>query len=129
VRKGKTGNANDDEKHWLDIYDEYIKEFGLGKLYNKMLEAMRKKAMLQCDYVKTRDKFKMTLIDMQIAKLEGMVANGGSGVTIEQTLIHLSKWMGQWINIKKIKAKEYFNLVREYERFNKETNGKTNKGK
>ena len=61
---------------------------------------------------------------MQITKLEGMMSNAGSGITIEQTLIHLSKWMGQWIDIKKIKAKEYFNLVREYERFNTKNNGK-----
>ena len=129
VRKGESGTATQDEKHWLDIYDQYIKEFGLGKLHIKMLEAMRKKALLQCEYVEKRDSFQMTLIDMQIAKLNGMMANAGSGITIEQTLIHLSKWMNQWIDIKKIKAKEYFNLVREHERFNTKSNGEKNKRK
>ena len=124
IRKGESGTNEQDEIHWLDIYDQYIKAFGLGKLHTKMLEAMRKKAILQCDYVKTRDAFKITLIDMQIVKLNGMLSNGGSGITIEQTLIHLSKWMGHWIDIKKIKAKEYFNLVREFERYNKQSNGK-----
>jgi hypothetical protein len=129
IRKGDSGTNEQDEIHWLDIYDQYIKEFGLGKLHTKMLEAMRKKALLQCDYVETRDSFKITLIEMQIVKLNGMLANAGSGITIEQTLIHLSKWMGHWINIKTIKAKEYFNLVREFERYNKESNGKKNNGK
>ena len=128
VRKSKSGTDKLDESHWLEIYDQYIKQFGLGKLHTKLLETMRKKALLQCEFVEKRDRFKMTLIDMQIAKLNGMMSNAGSGITIEQTLIHLSKWMGQWIDIKKIKAKEYFNLVREYERFNKQSNGE-NKSK
>ncbi len=128
VRKSKSGTNKLDESHWVEIYDQYIKEFGLGKLHTKLLEAMRKKAILQCEFVEKRDRFKMTLIDMQITKLNGMMANAGSGITIEQTLIHLSKWMGQWIDIKKIKAKEYFNLVREYERYNKQSNGE-NKSK
>ena len=83
VRKGESGTHELDETHWLDIYDQYIREFGLGKLHTKLLEAMRKKAILQCEYVEKRDKFKMTLIDMQITKLEGMMSNAGSGITIQ----------------------------------------------
>jgi hypothetical protein len=41
-------------------------------------------------------------------------------MTIEQTLIYISKWIGQWINPKQITAREYFNLLKEY--------GKANKG-
>ena len=90
VRKGDSGTSEQDEMVWMDIYDEYIKQFGLGKLHIK---------------------------------------NKGSGITIEQTLVHLSKWIGHWLNTKTLKAKEYFNLVREFERYNKQSNGEANKGK
>jgi hypothetical protein len=45
--------------------------------------------------------------------------NGGNGMTIEQSLIYLSKWMGSWINAKDISTKEYFNLMNEYGKENK----------
>jgi hypothetical protein len=48
-----------------------------------------------------------------------MLNNKGSGVTIEQSLIHLSKWLGSWINVKAITTKEYFNLIDEYGKENK----------
>ncbi len=129
VRKGDKGTTEQDDVVWMEIYDQYIKEFGLGKLHIKMLEAMKKKALLQLEYVKTRNAFQLTKIEMQITKLDGMLANKGSGISIEQTLVHLSKWIGQWLNTKKLTTREYFNLVREFERYNKQSNGEANKSK
>jgi hypothetical protein len=48
-----------------------------------------------------------------------MMANNGKGITIEQSLVHLSKWMGHWINSKNIITKDYFNLLTEYGKANK----------
>jgi hypothetical protein len=80
---------------------------------------MKKKALLEVDYILTRERFKLTEIEMQIANLDAMMMNGGNGMTIEQSLIHLSKWMGSWINAKDISTKEYFNLMNEYGKENK----------
>jgi hypothetical protein len=82
------------------------------------LEAMKKRAMLELEYVITGDRFKLTLIDMEIARIEQMVANAGTGMTIHQTLIHLSKWMGSFINTKNIMTREYFTLLNEYGKAN-----------
>jgi len=80
---------------------------------------MKKKAMLEVDYILTRERFKLTEIEMQIANLDAMMMNGGNGMTIEQSLIHLSKWLGSWVNAKEISTKEYFNLMNEYGKENK----------
>ena len=80
---------------------------------------MRKKALLEVDFIITRERFKLTEIEMQIANLDAMLMNKGSGVTIEQSLIHLSKWLGSWINVKTITTREYFNLMEEYGKENK----------
>ena len=120
VRKTKEGNANNDIEAWTKVHDSYIEEFGLSEVYKKMLDAMRKKALIELDYVITGDRFKLTEAEIQAAKLQSMMANGGNGMTIEQTLIYISKWIGQWINPKQITAREYFNLLKEY--------GKANKG-
>jgi len=114
----KSGTDEMDLEHWLKIYDEYINEFGLNKMYLKLLKAMQKRALLECDFIITRNRFKLTEIEMEVSKIEQMLANAGSGMTIEQTLIHLSKWMGTWINTKTITTREYFNLIKEYGKAN-----------
>ena len=119
VRKGEDGNEENDIIAWEKIYDSYIKEYGLSDVYKKLLNAMKKKALLEVDFIITRERFKLTEIEMQIANLDAMLMNKGSGITIEQSLIHLSKWMGSWINVKTITTREYFNLMEEYGKENK----------
>ncbi len=119
VRKDKKGTEQEDIEAWERIYDSYIAEYGLNEVYKKLLNAMKKKALLEVDFILTRERFKLTEIEMQIANLDAMMMNGGNGMTIEQSLIHLSKWMGSWINAKEINTKEYFNLMNEYGKENK----------
>jgi hypothetical protein len=119
VRRDKNGTEEEDIEAWQRIYDSYISEYGLSDMYKKLLNAMKKKALLEVDYIVTRERFKLTEIEMQIANLDAMLNNKGSGVTIEQSLIHLSKWLGSWINVKAITTKEYFNLIEEYGKENK----------
>lgn len=117
--KSITATNENDVDAWNKIYDDYIKEFGLSEMYIKMLNVMRKKAMLEIDFVINRDRFKLTEIEIELSKLEMMMANNGKGITIEQSLVHLSKWMGHWINSKNIITKDYFNLLNEYGKANK----------
>ena len=119
IRKNIDDGSPEMDQFWFEkIYDEYIAEFGLSKLHIKLLEAMKKKAMLELDFIITQNRFKLTEIDIQIARLESMMRNNGSGMTIEQSLIHLSKWMQTWINAKQISVREYFNLMHEFKRIN-----------
>jgi hypothetical protein len=120
VRKtdGKSTDEMDFEA-WTKIHDQYISEFGLGKIYLKLLNAMKKRALLECDYIIKRDRFQLTKIEMEISNIENILANAGhGGMSIDQTLIHLSKWMGTWINKKNITTREYFNLLNEYGKAN-----------
>jgi len=118
-KDSKIGDLKSDESAWSMIYDHYIQEFGLSKMYKKMLEAMKKRANLELDFVISGDRFKLTLIEMEIAKIEQMISNSGHGMTIHETLIHLSKWMGTMINTKNITTREYFTLLNEYGKANK----------
>jgi hypothetical protein len=61
----------------------------------------------------------LTKLEVEIEKIKVMLNNRGTGITIEQSLVHLSKWIGNWIDSKKITAREYFNLQKEFERTNK----------
>jgi len=128
VRKGKEGNESQDLEAWEKIYNDYIEEYGLSKTYKRMLEAMRKKALAELDFVITNDRFKLTEADIQESILSTMLNNKGNGMTIEKTLIHLSKWIGYWLKPKNISTKEYFDLLAEFEKINKaQSDGKEDK--
>lgn len=99
---------------WFQVYDEYIKKFGLGKMYERLLKVMKKKALLECDFVLTGEKFKLTEIEIEEANLKNMLANMGNGLSIEQSLIHLARWVGYHINTKNITVADYFNLLDQY---------------
>lgn len=119
VRRAENGTNEHDRKAWEAIYDEYLAEFGLGPVQNKVFKAMKRKAMLELDYVITGDRFKLTEIEIEIANLQGILANAGNGISIDQALIYISKWLGSWINPKNITAREYFTLLGEYNKANK----------
>lgn len=127
VRKGKKGNKKNDNIAWTKIYDQYIKTYGLSKYYERLLNQYKKKALAELTHVITEDKFQLTRIAMETQKLERILNNGGNGSTIEQTLIHLSKWIGYWIKVKEISVKEFFDLSNEFNRVNKKNNGEKDK--
>lgn len=110
------GNHLLDEIHFEKIFDSYIKEFGLSEMYIKLLKTMHKKTLLELDFVLTRNRFRLTEVEMQVARLETMVNNNKNGMTIEQTIVHLSKWMNHWIDAKKVTTREYFDMMKEFER-------------
>ena len=119
VRKAENGTDEHDALVWEMIFDEYIGEFGLGAVQKKVMDAMKKKALLELDYVITGDRFKLTEIEIEIQKLSGILANAGNGISINQALVYISKWLGTWINVKTITAREYFTLLGEYNKANK----------
>lgn len=127
VRRAKNGLKTNDLIVWERLHDEYIKEFGLGKVHAKILKVIKDKAIQELDYVITGDRFKLTLIEMEETRLKNILSTAGTGISIEEMLIHMSKWLGQWIKTKEISVKEFFTLQKEYERYLKAQNGKKDK--
>lgn len=120
------GNPHTDSLQWCKIYDSYIDDYGLSKQYLRLLETMRKKANIELDYTQKRDKFLLTLLEIEQQNLKMLLDNNGAGVSIEESLVHLSKFVGYWLRPKDITTREYFTLLNEVERINKIENGKKN---
>lgn len=120
TRKDPKGKKNkSDLEQWVKLYDQYLEHFGLNERYEKYLEAQRKKALLQADYVITKNNFKKTQIAIQDAKLKNLELYFGDGQEIEVILIWLGKFIGYKINTKETSVKEYFTLLEEYGKANK----------
>lgn len=108
----------DDEKNnqiqYDKLYDQYLVRFGLSKEFERYMNLLRKKAQLQCDYVQTNKRFKLTEIEIVDAKIERLNINFGDGKSIETTVLHLSKWLGFKVNLKETTVVEYYTIIQEY---------------
>jgi len=120
-RTNGIGNATMDELMWEVVYDSYINEMGLDKMYSRLLDIMKKKAQIECDYVATNDRFKLTLLEIEERKLKEMIdaSDGKDSGGIDKSLVYISKWVGSWLNPKHMTTKEYFILLQEMEKMNK----------
>lgn len=98
------------EEAWCKVNDEYIEKYGLGDIHMRMLKKMKERALLQLDYVKSRDRFKLTEIMLAEADLKSMMSNRGESIGIREALVHLSKYMGYRLNPKEITVSEFFNI-------------------
>lgn len=129
TRKGRRGTAIEDQLAYEVLNDEYINRYGLDKYYIKMLKLLKAKAMAELDYIITGDRRKLTEIEIKEADLKVMLTTKGTGLTIEASLIHISKFLGVWVNINTISTLEYYDLLGELERYNKATSEKLNETK
>ena len=101
------------EKAFKKLYDSYFEIFGIDKKYKEQIEVIKKIALLQCDYLITRDEFKITQIEVENAKLEMVKTGSSSNVTLQTTLIYLSKWIGYRLDWKQVTVYEYYTLLEE----------------
>tara|TARA_R110001632_G_scaffold76073_1_gene172725 strand:- start:25719 stop:26141 length:423 start_codon:yes stop_codon:yes gene_type:complete len=119
TRKGKKGNKYHDLINWELLYNEYLKEFGLDKRYKKYLETKTEKALLQSEYIITKERFKLTEIEIQNQKLKDLEIYFGEGKSIEVILTWMGKFLGYKLNQKTTTVKEYFVILEEYGKANK----------
>ena len=110
------GNEMADSLIYEQVFDEYLTKYGLSKTFNKLLKLIKAKTLLELEYVITNERFKLTEIEIEQAKLESMLSNKNSTTSIETTLIYLSQFMKFYLNPKEITAEYYFNLLTEYEK-------------
>lgn len=124
TRRNKKGTYDEDILAYESINDEYIERYGLDKYYLKLLKLLRRKAELELEYILTGDRRKLTDIEIKEADLRQQLETKGTGISIEASLIHISKFLGVWINVKQITALEYYDLLKELEDYTKINNTK-----
>jgi len=100
------------------LYDDYIERLGLSKEYKKLLSIMKKKALLEIDFIINEDEFTETKIDLEERKLKEIVKGDENENQIEKSLIYLSKWIGYRLAIKEITVLEFYTILNEYGKAN-----------
>ena len=118
TRKEKKGNKIQDVYNWKKLYNEYLKEFGLDVRYKKYLEAQKKRALLQSEYVITKERFKLTEIEIESQKIQDLEMHFAGGKKIEVILTWLGMFLGYKLDQKTTTVKEYFVILEEYGKAN-----------
>lgn len=107
------------EIYFNELYDNFLLNFGVGKKQKEVFTEMKKLAILECDLVIKKDEFLKTKIEVQKKKIENLKRNSEVGLTIEESLIYLSKWLGYKLSAKETTIKEYYTILEQYGKANK----------
>lgn len=107
------------EIYFNELYDNFLLNFGVGKKQKEVFTEMKKLAILECDLVIKKDEFLKTKIEVQKKKIENLKRNSEVGLTIEESLIYLSKWLGYKLSAKETTIKEYYTILKQYGKANK----------
>jgi hypothetical protein len=99
---------------WDILFDDYIEKRGLSKSYKQILNVMKKKAILECDYIVSGDLFKLTEIEIEEQNLKQLIGKDSVDMSVEKSLIILSKWIGYRLDWKIITLNEYYLILKEY---------------
>jgi hypothetical protein len=81
--------------------------------FKHQIELIKKIAILQCEYLISKNRFKLTQIEVENTKLEAIKKETGVGMTLQQTLIYLSKWLGYRLDWKQVSVSEYYTILNE----------------
>jgi hypothetical protein len=112
------------EQQFNLIFDEYIQNNGLSNTYLRLLKLVKKKALLEVDYVISQDRFLLTKIEVCEQDIDTFKKSQDRGISIQETLVILSKYMGYRLDWKVITKSEYDMILKRYSNDNKtENNG------
>jgi hypothetical protein len=104
------------QEAFTKLYDSFLQKRGVNKEYKKYLDILKKKAMLQCEFLITKDNFKLTQIEIEDAKIVSLQKTSEEGLSIDKTLIYLGKWLGYRLDWKIISVSEFYSILEEYEK-------------
>ncbi len=105
-------NETTDGHAWTKVYDSYLKEFGLGESYLRVLEYRRDIAILECEYAIDGNTFKRNLIVVKQEELKNYLATQKGG-SITSALSSLSNWHKREINEREITVSRFYTMLND----------------
>ena len=117
-------NPNDEvekseyEQAFNVIFDSYINNNGISKTYERLLKMYKKKALLELDRVIKGDRHLETRIEIVEKEIENMKLSQSRGISVQETLVILSKFMGYRLDWKVISKSEYDTILKQYQSSN-----------
>ena len=108
-----------DEIIWLKLYNEYLERFGIDEGLEYFLKLKIHLVKLRLQFIQTNDLFLLNQIKVAEAQMISADSSKLQGMTTQQCLVHLSKWMGAIVRAKEITIVEFKEMFEEYARSSK----------
>jgi hypothetical protein len=116
----KNGKSTElDSVVWVRLYNQYLERFGLGDEMEEYLNLQIHLIRLRSMWIQTKDDMLLNQIAIEEINLNQKDPSKHLGMTIDQCIVHLSKWVGYHIRKTDITIVEFKNLMTEYGRANK----------
>lgn len=118
TRKNLTiGDTSMDEQAFILLYDDYLKFDASNEAQKRIIELVKKKAGYELDYVITDNAKFISLAANEEEKLNRIKERkSGEGMTIEQGLVYVSKWLGTLVTPQTIPLKMYLTVINEFKK-------------
>jgi len=97
-------------KHWLELQQQYIDEFGLDENFKEELRIKKELVNLNCDFVIKRDRFLLNLIKIKELELEQLGVK--KSYSFYQIKDYLEKYKGFRINPKETTVIEWYHALK-----------------
>lgn len=117
----KDGKSTErDGEVWVMLYDQFLDRFGIDERLELYLNLKVQLTKLRCLWIQTGDDMILNQIAIEEINLKNLDPTKTEGMTTDQCLVHLSKWLGYHVKKKDITIVEFKNLMNEYGRANQE---------
>ena len=104
---------------WMKVYDSYLEERGIGNDMIYLLDLKNAKMELELEFAENGDNFLRNEIRRLNKEIIDYISKD-KGLSIDEILVHLSKFCGYRINQKEMTAKEFYILLDVYSSQSKE---------
>jgi len=111
----KEGSEKEDAEAWENIFNDFIAKIGLGDEYIEYLDLVKRRALLQLEYLETRQRRvlnEVNLLTNTILSHKERIKSDSNG-SIAKTLNWLSRREGYPVKIKDTTTLAYFELIKE----------------
>lgn len=96
---------------WINIYDEFLEEFGLSKQYMDLLESKKNIARMKNEFIMTDNRSLLNLIKIEEMELEASF-DKKRGMSFESVVVGIEKIQKIHIKVKEITVYDYNNYLR-----------------
>lgn len=104
-----------DIKAFLELFDKYLKRRGLTNHQLAYLEKQKVYIDFAVKFIETGNPMYLTQMTITEIEMNDLNPTRYKGVSIGATIVTLSKWLGSWIDKKKITLEDYLVMLDEFE--------------
>jgi len=100
------------EDVWQNIYNQYIKMFGLSEDYIDYLDSKKELALMKCEMILDKSKkYLKTMIKIEEEKLKGEKKKKKDSAILNKTIAKISKYYGFHLKSSELTVSEYYSYI------------------